>query len=284
MLFDAIVYSGLVPLAVAAMLAFAMGRSYAPVEAVWPIAITAGFLVAQFALGADEGITASLRTFIEPHQAIDWLPHITLLALATSILMYLAPSCRGWLSILAAALCLAVPVRLLSGNVASQWSLAVKLGWLAVLAGVLGVTWRLLATDNEEDSTPFRVPMLAFVAVGIAVVTVQSGVFTYGMSAAALGAAICGVALPFGLRKSECNPGAAASAGVITLVLGSLIILTHFFAELSLVNAVLLLLALVATAIPLPAFMRTAAAWRRGAARAVLCVVPTVVSVFSVVH
>jgi hypothetical protein len=284
MLFDAIIYSGLVPLAIAAMVAFVMRRSYAPAQAVWPIAISAGFLVAQFALGADEGIAASLRTFIEPHQAIDWLPHITLLALGISILMYLSPSHRGWLYVLAGALCLAVPVRLLSGNVASQWSLTVKFGWLAVLTGVLGTTWRLLATDNEEDSTPFRVPMLAFVAVGIAVVIIQSGVFIYGMSAAALGAAICGVAIAFGLRKSGCNPGAAASAGVITLVLGSLIILTHFFAELSLLNAVLLLLALIATAIPLPAFLRTAAAWRLGAARAVLCIVPTVISVVSVVH
>lgn len=302
MLFDAVVYSGLLPMATAALLAFMMRRSHAPVEVVWPVAITAGFLVAQFALGAGDGIAASLRTFVEPHQAIDWLPHITLLALGTTIVMYLAPSrgtvrrtdfspsLKGGLKPvllhggLAAALCLAVPVRLLSGNVASQWSLTVKLGWLTVLTGVVGVTWRLLATDNENDSTPFRVPMLAFVAAGIAVVILRSGVFIYGMSAAALGAAVCGAAIPFGFRQRECNAGAAAAAGVITLVLGSLIMLTHFFAELSLPNAVLLLLALIATAIPLPAFLRTAAAWRLGAARAVLCMVPTVISVISVVH
>jgi hypothetical protein len=253
------------------------------VQIAWPIAIAAGFLVAQITLRADAGYAASLRTFLEPHDAIDWLPHIVLLALGVSIVMYLAPSRRGLLYFLAFALCLAAPVRLLSGNIASHWSPLVKLAWLAVLTAMLGATWLFLAPDDDANSPPFRVPLLVFVAVGIAMVLTQSGVLTYGMSAAALGAAICGAGVACGFRKSACNSGAAASAGVITLVFGSLIILTHFFAELSLLNAALVLVALVATAVPLPDFTRTGAAWRQIAARVVLCTVPIILAAISVI-
>src|SRR4029079_17182757 len=127
MLLDALIYAGVLPLVTSAVIAFIMRRSYAPVQAVWPIAITAGFLAAQFALRADLGFAASLHAFVQPHEAIDWLPHIVLLALGVSLVMYLAPAHRGWLCVLAVALCAAVPVRLLSGNIASQWSSVGKL-------------------------------------------------------------------------------------------------------------------------------------------------------------
>jgi hypothetical protein len=284
MLFDALLYAGMLPLIASAAVAFVMRRSYAPVQAVWPIAITIGFLAAQFALRADLGLAASLRTFVDPHDAIDWLPHIVLLALGASLIMHLAPSHRGWLCVLAVGLCLAVPVRLLSGNIALQWSFVGKLAWLGVLTAVLASTWFALSTDDEAHATPIRVPLLVLLAVGIAVVLTQSGVFIFGQSAAALGASISGVAVAIGLRTKSRNAGAAASAGVIALALGSLIILTHFFAELSLLNATLLFAALIATAVPLPVFAQTGAAWRHIATRATLCIVPVGVAVASVVR
>jgi hypothetical protein len=274
MLFDALIYAGLVPLVTSATVAFIMRRSYPPMQTVWPIAITAGFLAAHFALHADVGFAASVRTFFEPHEAIDWLPHIVLLALAVSILVYAAPSQRGWFYVLAVALCVAAPVRLLSGNVASQWSFLGKLAWLGVLTTMLVATWIALSTNDESHATPIRVPLLVLLVVGIAVVLTKSGVFIYGESAAALAAAVSGVAIAIGWRTKSRNSGVAASAGVIALAVGSLIILTQFFAELSLLNASLLLVALIATALPLPAFVGAGAAWRQVAVRAALCVAP----------
>jgi hypothetical protein len=188
------------------------------------------------------------------------------------------------LYVLAAGLCLAAPVRLLSGNIASHWSPVEKLAWLGMLAAVLAATWLVLSTDDEAHATPIRVPLVVLLVVGIAVVLTKSGVFIYGESAAALGAAVSGVAIAIGWQRRSRNSGAAASAGVITLAAGSLIMLTHFFADLSLPNAALLLAALIATAIPLPPFVRIGAAWRHAIARAALCLAPMAVVLLVVIR
>src|SRR5262245_5400625 len=138
MLFDALIYAGVVPLATAALVAIILGRSSAPIQIAWPVAITAGFLAAQVLLRGNSSWAASLHTFIEPREAIDWLPHILLLALGVSVVIHLAPARRVQWFALAAALCVAVPVRLLSGNVAAHWPAWEKLAWLAALATALG--------------------------------------------------------------------------------------------------------------------------------------------------
>ena len=111
-----------------------MRRMRSPSPIVWPVAITGGFLAAQFALRGQSGFSESLHTFFQPHEAVDWLPHIVLLALGVSLVMYLAPAHRSRLIALAAALCLAAPVRLLSGNLAQHWSILGKVAMLVSLA------------------------------------------------------------------------------------------------------------------------------------------------------
>lgn len=254
-----------------------------PVRIVWPVAITGGFLAAQFALRGQSGIVESLRTFLGPHEAIDWLPHILLLALGVSIVMYLAPAQRPRLIALAVALCLAAPLRLLSGNLAQHWSNPGKVAVLVSLAAVFGVVWLLLASNDNEQPAILRVPLLILVTVGAAIVVTQSGAFVYGLSSAALGAAIAGTALVFGFRGIASSSGAAATAGVITFALGSLIILGRFYAELGTINAALLILSLVATGVPLPAMLSSGPAWQRNVARAVGCLIPLSFAVLGVV-
>jgi hypothetical protein len=282
MIVDALLYAGLLPLIASAIVCVTLRYLRCPLSIVWPAATATGFLVAQFVLRSQGGIDISLHTFIQPYEAVDWLPHIVLLALGVSVLMYLAPAQRPWLIALAAMLCLSVPIRLLSGNLAQHWSVMGKVGVATSLTILLGLVWLLLALTGEERSTTVRVPLLVLIAVGVAIVLTQSGVFIYGLSSAALGAAITGTAVVFAFRSTPSNLGAAATAGVITFTLGSLIILGHFFAELSTTNAALLCLALTATAVPLPAFLRSRPVWQRAAARILLSLFPLAMAVISV--
>jgi hypothetical protein len=299
MLTNALLYVGLLPLIGSATIAFIMRRMLAPLPIVWPVAIACGFLTAQFALRSQTGISDSLHTFIEPHEAVDWLPHIVLLALGVTVVTYLAPSGRRRLIALATAFCLAAPVRLLSGNVANHWSIPQKFAWLALLAAVLGVVWLLLASKDGERPAILRVPLLILVAVGTAIVLTQSGVLVYGLSCGALGAAITGTALAF-LRATgfagalgatgsasalgrPSLPGTEGAAAIITFTLGSLIILGHFYAELTTTNAALLFLSLAATAAPPPTLLRSSPAWQRNTGRITCCLLPLAIAVLSVV-
>jgi hypothetical protein len=290
MLTNALLYAGLLPLFVSATLAFIMQRLRSPSPIVWPTAMTGGFLAGQFALRGQSGFIDGLHTFFQPHEAVDWLPHIVLLALGVSIVMYLAPARRPRLIALAAALCLAAPVRLLSGNLAQNWSIPGKAVVVASLAAVLGFVWLLLASNDDEQPAILNVALTILVAVGTAIVLTQSGTFTYGLSCGALGAAIAGTALSaLGAigsasvwRRITVSDTHGAS-GIITFTLGSLIFLGHFYAELSMVNAALLFLSLIATAAPPPALLRSCPAWQRNTARITLCVLPMAIAVGSVV-
>jgi hypothetical protein len=282
MLTSILLNAGLLPLIVSAAIAFILRRFRSPISVVWPVAVAAGFLTSQFVLRGQNGLAESLLTFLQPPEAIDWLPHIVLLALGVSIVMHLAPANRGLSIAMAAALCIAAPVRLLSGNVAVHWSMLEKLAWLSLLAAVLGAVWILLATDDEARPAFVRVPLLIAVAVGTAIVVTQSGVLVYGESCAALGAALSGTALVFAFRAHISSAGAAAAAGVITFTLGSLIILAHFFAALSVLNAALLFASLVATSVPLPAAVRSGSWWLPVATRVIACLLPLAAAVIGV--
>jgi hypothetical protein len=254
-------------------------RSRLPV--VWPVAITSGFLTAQFFLRGQLGFAESVHTFIQPHEAVDWLPHIVLLALGVSLVMHFAPAHRSRLIALAAALCLVAPIRLLSGDLAQHWSIPGKVAILVCLAAAFGLLWLILALDDDRQPAVVRVPLLIFVAVSTALVVTQSGALTYGLTSAAFGAAIAGTAIVYLFCGSALSAGATASAGVITITFGSLILLSHFYAFLSVTNAGLLLFSLAATAAPLPVLLRSGRAWQRNMARFVFCLLPSAIAVGS---
>ena len=132
-----------------------------------------------------------------------------------------------------------------------------------------------------EQPAILRVPLLILVAVGTAIVVTQSGVFVYGLSSAALGAAIAGTALVFCVPRIAVRARGARRrpAGVITFTLGSLIILGHFYAELSTTNAALLLLSLTATAAPLPRCYEAARRGNETRPAIMFCLLPLAIAV-----
>lgn len=304
-----LLYAVLVPLIVSAIASLVMRRMQAPPQIIWPVAVVCGFLAGQLVIRSAPGLAVALRSFIRPHEAVDWLPLVVLLALGVTVVEAVSepsPFGRGrsgrWRKIaLAAALALAVPVRLLSGNVrlTHDWSAMEKLAYLSLLAATLGLVWQLLSMEGDEKHAAIRVPLLILLAAGTAIVLTQSGALMYGLSSGAVATAIAGAGL--GLVTRPMTLGSAwrrtdrivrptsssfthitGAAGVITFSLGSLILLGRFYSELPAIDAALLYISLAGTGIPLPAFLRSGPAWRPITARTMLCVLPLALAVIRV--
>jgi hypothetical protein len=303
-MFTTILIAGFVPLAVAAITALVLLRGNAAPRVIWPVAIAVGFLTGQLAIKSEAGLGTALYRFVQPQEAVDWLPLIVLLALGvTAVTNHASIVGRFRTTALAAAFTLAVPVRLLSGNVrlTHHWSVFEKLVYLSLLAATLGVVWLLLATENKEEPLLLRAGLLTLVAVGTAIVTTLSGAFVAGLSCGAVAASIAGTALActllpirFGSGATGAASGAAsaqqrrssagipAAAPVITFSLGSLILLGHFYAYVTITHAALLFLSLAATSVPLPNFLGRAPIWQQAAARTLVCVLPLLIAVIGV--
>ena len=279
MLTSLLLYAGVVPLAVSVCVAFVMRQLRIAAQVVWPVSIAAGFLGAMLAVRGQLGVSESLERVLAPHEALDWLPHLVLLAVLASVVIYGA-SLRGvGLLTLVVALSVATPVRLLSGNLAQQWSLAGKLAVIVGFSAALIVVWLPLSAKSTTQPSILRVPLQILVAVGAGIAVALSGAFIYGQLAAAVGAATAGTWLAFGLRTPESNEGVAAAAGVVALALGSLILLGRFYAELGMASAALLFVALAAVAVPLPGGAGGKASWQRAVVRAAGCLVPLTIAV-----
>lgn len=265
-------FVGLVPLAVAAAVAFVLGRMRLTPPVVWAAGVASGYIAGQLILTSRAGVGHALQALVSPHEARDWLPHAVLLALGVTMLaIYAARSWRQWVIGLAALLVIGVPARLLSGPVAQQWSALEKFSHLALLAATLALVWLLLAAARDEEFPRLRQVLVILSAVGAAITVTLSGSFTFGRLCGIVAAAVTGTALvsPRGLT------GAAA---VITFSLGSLIILGVFYAELFPANAALLLISITAAAGRLPEVVSTRPAWQQAAARAMLCLAPLAIA------
>ena len=187
---------------------------------------------------------------------------------------------------------------MLSGNVrlAGQWTALEKFAYLALLAATLGLTWLLLASGGKGRQSSARPFLLVIVTAATAVVLTLSGVFVYGQMCGALAAALAGTALarllgatrsaraasvPLALpvRTGFHSNGLTGAAGVITFSLGSLILLGHFFAELSALNALLLAVSLSAAGGPLPSAFLRRPAWQQLALRTAACLLPLALAI-----
>jgi hypothetical protein len=237
------------------------------------------------------GYALAARAFSRPAEATDWLPIILFLTLGISLLMMVAkPIYRKPLMVLAALFCVAVPLRLISGNVqVAEWSAISKVLCLVLLAGAFGLSWLVLALNGEEQSFVGRAKLTGVVAAASAVVLVQSGVLVYGIACGAVAASLGGAAaVDFLLGDSARGgqrltlSGFTGAAGAVTFSLGGLIVLGLFFANLTALNAVLLLVALLLAGGPLPQAIARQPVWLQLATRSLLCAVPLLVAVVSV--
>lgn len=287
-----LIYAGLLPLAASAVMTLALSRSRVSPQATWACGTAFGFVIGQFGLKSQSaGFAAAARSFVQPHEGVDWLPLIVVLALGLSILLMSSQQRPRWRRTVALAtvLAIAVPLRLLSGNVrlAGQWSAVEKLAYLTLLAATLGLIWLLLASRGDKEQSPVRLLFVVVVAVGTAVVLTLSGVLVYGQTCGAVAAALVGTAIAgfsgatgtASASRRRLPPGFNSAAGIITFTLGSLIILGRFYAELSALNAAMLFVSLAAAGAPCPNVVQHVPAWQQLAVRTVLCLTPLTIAI-----
>jgi hypothetical protein len=299
MLTNTLLLAGLLPFAASVAIALVLAQLRVSPPAVWAWGIATGFIVGMVALKSPAGFAAALRSFTVPHEAADWLPIVVLLVLGTSLLFLSTPPSRLRLVIaLAVMQSIAVPLRLLSGNVRlthNEWSPVEKVTYLLLLAATLGLVWRLLAGGRVERQAHARPPFLLLAAIGSAIVLTLSGVLIYGQYCVAIAASLTGTALActFGAPGSIASgatgsasaqtrfalTGLSGAAAVLTFSLGSLIILGYFFASLSGMNAVLLFISLAAAGAALPAAFANRPLWQQLATRAAFCLTPLIIAV-----
>lgn len=263
MLLEAI-FPGIVAFTTALVATFVCRRLRLPPQIAWAIGFSLAYIAAQFALDS-RAAGWTWPSLLWPLEARDWLPAAVLLSLAWTILAASAPTnWRFRLLALATLLVVAVPARLLAGPVAQRWSTAEKLFHLGLLSAAFGLLWLLLSSSRSHEQPRTRAALAALVAAVAAIVMTLSGSFTYGQLGAAVAGAILGATV-----GSAAGPEGAA--GPITFSLGSLVLLSCYYAQLTAVSAALLLLALVLAAARVPNAAATLPAWLQAAIRAAVC-------------
>ena len=275
---------GLVPLAAAATAMYVARRLGLRPRAAWAASVGAGYVVGQLGLVSRAGFAQAVAGIAMPHEARDWLPWAVALAAGTSVWVAQAASSRWVGHVLAVVITIAAPTRLLGGSIylVSRWSAGERVGYLVLLAAAMGLVWWLLEASRDDDQPLVRGLLLIYVAVGSAVALTLSGSFAYGelcgvVAAALTGALISGVVRP-GVLKHASPDGLRGAAGPVTMSLGSLILLSYFYAELAGSDAALLVVALVTAGGRLPAVGPAGGGWR-AAVRALLCIVPMALAV-----
>ena len=300
MLTDTLFHAGLVPLVVALVGVLATRQLRAARQIALATGFALGYIAAQFVLRSQAGMGVAVWTMLRPTDAADWLPLLTIVAWAVTVLL-----ASGWRPsrYVAAAFAVTVPLRLLAGHarITREWSVLEKLGSLSLLAGLVGLVWWLLATDDEEHPASGRLVCVVAVAVAIAIALTLSGSFTHGQLAGAVAASLTGAALasffplPLGEGRGESVlfgatgsasakrltiAGFTGAAGITACLLVGLILLGHFYDELSTANAALLIAALIIASAPLPKALTGHPAWLHLAARLLLCLTPVAIALF----
>jgi hypothetical protein len=295
-----LLWVGVVPCGVAALVMFAANWLGLPARAGWAKSVGGGYVVGQVGLAARVGWRAGVGALFQPREAGDWLPWLVMAAVGITVLAAYAPrNWQRWIVALAAVVVVAAPARFLAGSVyvTSRWPAIEKIGVIAIWAAALAVAWVLLAAGRANGQARVRGGLLVAVAIGMAAILTLAGSFTYGELCGVIAASLTGALIagevcfstpgttpgatpgdtPGDNRDGTLN-GLSGAAGAIAVALGGLILLGYFYAELTATSAALLVATLVAAGGRLPT------AWPRSplgqaAFRAVLCVVPLVLAI-----
>lgn len=306
-----LLWGGIVPGVVAVATLAIVWRCTGKAASAWRTALLLGYLAGHWSLSArDLGAAALLargefeaaganwaydpRNFefvaaltksFRASEAHDWLPSLGLLALLPDALACVGRfgPIVGW--IFRVALCVFLPWRLLYGSKylplslgpgfdfdLGGWSTGEAIAWCGGLGGVLLLAWQWLRMGHSEDKPSdgnLRSMLVFVVACGSVITMVGAKSLVLGQLFGVLTASIAGCALGSALMGTRRGPEAAA--GPLVIVFGSLLVAGHFFAELTLMHAALLLAAMVVAGgwLPVPSSLSVR---RQTLARVVFCV------------
>jgi len=224
--------SALVPAATAAILVLLLSADHRTWPA--PLGIAAGLLASYIA-------TYHAQWTFPPHQALDWLPLVLVVAL-------------GAIAVGRQDRARALPVRLLlalmvSGIVA--WPALGSAGMpktlllVVVVAVLITAVWTALAAPAPSEKSPAAALVLAVVAGGAGLALMIDASQLLGQLCGALGVAV----LVCGLLRRLPQGMAPAAVGVATLLLGAMLAYAHIYAGFGLLMVLLLTSGLLAGAL-----------------------------------
>lgn len=257
----------------------------------WIGGFSASYLVGHIALGAvPAGIAESVASTFKPHVARDWLPLLVVLSLVPEAVD--SPERWSRLSawVLRFALCAFLPWRLLAGSSylpkrdssslgfdTGAWSSSTAVAWVGGIAGLLLVSWiaGYLQTGDKQPLGKLRSLLATLVALGSAITLALSGSIVYGQLAGLVAACLAGCGIASGLRV-ELGPEAAA--GPLVTAFGGTLVLAHFFSDLRLSGAVLLLISATTAIGWLMPAQRISFRWQ-AALRCAACLLPLTIAI-----
>jgi len=300
-----ILLGGLLPAILAAVVLAVVWKLTRHAGAAWSAGLVLGCVAGLWALDAHAvGISIAVAKSFNPHEARDWLPAAMLLSMVPSALSHPnSKSCQSTSAITGAGksgrviawllgivLCVLLPWRLLAGsaylpNVSSVeasfegmggWSTFETVAWLGGIGAMLFVFWFVAAWEGKSNSWRLRGLLAIAVVLGAAVTLAMSGSITYGQLLGVLTAALAGSWVVAIMLRLESGPEAAA--GPLVAIFGGALVLAHFYSELKLLHAGLLLLAM---AVAIGGWLPEAKLSCRGqlALRSLLCLIPLAIVV-----
>lgn len=251
-----IVWIGLIPCALAALVMWIASRVGLRATAAWTLSVTMGLFLGLVTQNARVSFSIALDKLIHPRVALDWLPWLILIAAAIQLLASYAPrNWQRWLLALAGVFAVAVPLRLLAGSVyvTQRWNTLEKLGVLTVWSLVFAALWITFSLGRRNGLPLLRSGLLLLVVMGTAATLAASGALTLGEFTGVASATLVGT-LAVAWTTGNMADGPAHAAGPLSLTLFGLIFIGYYYSQLTLVSATLLTISLAAAAgyLPLP--------------------------------
>jgi len=286
-----ILLGGLLPAIVAAVVLAVVWRLTRHAGAAWSAGLVVGCVSGLWALDAHAvGISIAVAKSFSPHEARDWLPAAMLLSMIPSAVAGTGKSGRVIAWLLGGVFCVLLPWRLLAGSAylpnvssveasfdaAGAWSTFETVAWLGGIGATLFVFWFGAEWEGKSNSWRLRGLLAAVVALGAAVTLAMSGSITYGQLLGVLTAALASCWVVAVMLRLESGPEAAA--GPLVAIFGGALVLAHFYSELKLLHAGLLLLAMT---VAIGGWLPEAKLSCRGklALRCLLCLIPLAIVV-----
>jgi hypothetical protein len=239
-------------------------------DAGWVLGVGAGFFLGCWMLG--------IRPHWPPREDQDRLLALVLPAILVVEVLAATHQTPRWLTLpLRAAVAASTPGILLYGSsylsdvggpATREWSPLQAWLILSALAAALAVAWALLTHLAHRAPGLSQAVCLSGTAAGSALAVMLSGYATGGqiglpLAAAVLGAAAAALVLPRTARTT-------GAIGVIVASLFSLLVIGHFFGELTTAHAILLFVAPLLGWLPELSYVRRLPRWARGLARVIL--------------
>jgi hypothetical protein len=279
-----VLWIGAVPAIAAAVAIWVCLRLRLRPNAAWSLSIACGLVVGMVAQNRRDGWPVALHRLLHPRVAIDWLPWLVLIAAVIQILAAYAPrTFQRYFAAIACVFAIALPLRLLAGSVyvTARWSTPEKLGVLVIWSILFALWWLTLSLGQHNRLPLVRSVLLVITTFGIALTITASGAITLGELGGVAAASLFGATATAGTLRQLAD-GTSSAAGPLAVMLGSLIFLGYFYAQLTATNAALLSLSLAAAAGWLPTTWPQKPVWQ-AALRAVLTLVPLAIAAASAV-